>query len=467
VTEFAVRHQPWSPDTSRLALRGRVVVRMRTGEAPPAIAYHRDVAIGRAVAATRLDGGGVDRVIRSFSPAMQVTRTFHAARGLRYAGRRHLGWSDLEETTGMSRTFRIQLDPDADLVALVAALRELSHVESAAPEYLNETPFLIAHRDPYASLVDPHALIGAREALAIEPGDSALIVAVVDSGVAPRHPELAGRLRPGVDTVDLPADLVTRNVRLVGRAHGKGHDPSDQMGHGTACSSIIAARGVDMACGLAGAARLLPARALAAAWVVGRPKLTAVGSIENIDAAVKLAVDLGARVQHLSFGAAESALRPHDPRPHTEVVDYALAHDCVLVAASGNSGQTDRYYPAALPGVIAVGALDCSRPALFTNSGPWVDACAPAIDVLSTFVSGSDPERPPLGLLGEFSGWARWSGTSFSAPKVAAAIAREMLRLGLSDEADRAEVRARAVREVLHAPGLFRVPDLGVVVNLP
>jgi hypothetical protein len=51
-----------------------------------------------------------------------------------------------------------------------------------------------------------------------------------------------------------------------------------------------------------------------------------------------------------------------------------------------------------------------------------------------------------------------WSGTSFSAPIVAAAIVREMTRGGgtARDAADR----------LLRAPGLLRLPDLGVVVNL-
>jgi subtilisin family serine protease len=411
VTTFRPRRDPWNPDTARLALRGRVVVRLRSGEAPEHVAYHRDVTLGREVPAARLDGGGADRVIRAYSPAMQVTRTFHAAKSLRFAGRGHVpghvGWNEVEEKLGLSRTFRVNIDPDADLVSLVAALRDLDHVESASPEYLNETPFAIT-RDPYASLMDAHTQVGAHEALAMEPGDSALIVGVIDSGISLHHPELAGRARPGVDTVDLPQTLVSRNVRLVGDTRDRDTDATDQMGHGTACSSIIGARGIGMAPGLAGAARLLPARALAAAWVVGRAKLTAVGSIEDINAAVKLAIDLGARVLNLSFGTAESSLRPHDPVPHADVVAYALAHDCVLVAASGNSGTVDRYFPAALAGVIAVGAVDGeARPAVFTTRGDHVALSAPGVGVNAAALEG----------------YAAVSGTSFAAPFVAGAAA--------------------------------------------
>ena len=57
----------------------------------------------------------------------------------------------------------------------------------------------------------------------------------------------------------------------------------------------------------------------------------------------------------------------------------------VVVASAGNDATSRRTYPAALPGVVGVGALDGNRPAAFSNFGPWVDACAPAVDVVSTF----------------------------------------------------------------------------------
>ena len=43
------------------------------------------------------------------------------------------------------------------------------------------------------------------------------------------------------------------------------------------------------------------------------------------------------------------------------------------------------YFPAALPGVIGVGGLDRGGPAWFSNFGSWVDACAPAVNIVSTF----------------------------------------------------------------------------------
>lgn len=130
-----------------------------------------------------------------------------------------------------------------------------------------------------------------------------------------------------------------------------------------------------------------------------------------------------------------------------------------MVASAGNDATCRPAFPAAHPDVIAVGALDCHGPAAFTNHGRWVDACAPGVGVVSTFVfhdgpageaCGADPDR--------FEGWARWSGTSFAAPKVAAAIAQEMIVSGVDAET--------AAQRVVYDRSLFRLPELGTVVNL-
>jgi len=99
-----------------------------------------------------------------------------------------------------------------------------------------------------------------------------------------------------------------------------------------------------------------------------------------------------------------------------------LPAGCVVVAAAGNDGTSRPFYPAALPGVVAVGAVDVDRRAPFTNFGPWVDACAQGVATVSTFFVDFDDEPPDQGR--RFRGWASWSGTSFAAPVVGAAIAQ-------------------------------------------
>jgi subtilisin family serine protease len=98
-----------------------------------------------------------------------------------------------------------------------------------------------------------------------------------------------------------------------------------------------------------------------------------------------------------------------------------------FIAAAGNSGTTRPFWPAAHPDVIAVGALDPSgHPALFSNHGPWLNAWAPGVDIVSSFVHfrptpGLAPGTEPR----EYAA-ASWTGTSFAAPQIAATLAQTL-----------------------------------------
>jgi hypothetical protein len=154
----------------------------------------------------------------------------------------------------------------------------------------------------------------------------------------------------------------------------------------------------------------------------------------------------------------------------------------VIVAAAGNDGTDVPFLPAALPNVIGVAAVTRNREgelerACFSNYGPWVDACAEGVDRVSTFLE-FDGElatyEPPHACRGDqepdpttaaapsavprtFQGRARWSGTSFAAPLVTAAIAQRM-------ETRRQGAR-RAARDLIFDPRLSSRPGLGVFVE--
>lgn len=132
----------------------------------------------------------------------------------------------------------------------------------------------------------------------------------------------------------------------------------------------------------------------------------------------------------------------------------------VVVASAGNLGDCRPAYPAAFPTVIGVGALGPSGPAEFSNYGPWVDACAPGTDLESAFFDGFNGNNEPVnGVdIDDFRGWAVWSGTSFAAPIVAAALVREMRIRGLNGR--------EAVEHLIDGPGRTRIPNLGTVVVL-
>ena len=100
----------------------------------------------------------------------------------------------------------------------------------------------------------------------------------------------------------------------------------------------------------------------------------------------------------------------------------------VVVASAGNDGTCRPSYPAAIPGVVSVGAIGPYGPARFSNYGDWVRACAPGVDVVSSFFAAFDGLEVPSGGrdIDRFRDWAVWSGTSFAAPAVIGALVREM-----------------------------------------
>jgi hypothetical protein len=132
----------------------------------------------------------------------------------------------------------------------------------------------------------------------------------------------------------------------------------------------------------------------------------------------------------------------------------------VVVASAGNDSTCRPSYPAAIPGVVSVGAIGPDGPAWFSNYGDWVRACAPGMDVVSSFFASFNGGRVPSAGrdIDQFRSWATWSGTSFAAPAVVGALIREMRASYCSP--------IEAVERLIDAPWLGRIPGLGTVVNV-
>ncbi len=135
---------------------------------------------------------------------------------------------------------------------------------------------------------------------------------------------------------------------------------------------------------------------------------------------------------------------------------YQPVDDVVVVASAGNNASCRPSWPAAFDHVVSVGALNGSIAAWFTNWGDWVRACAPGVDLLGRFLTPT--AQPSFSDLDDYCGWAQWSGTSFSAPLVAATIAWEVLSAGSTP--------AAAVDRLIDRPGLYSLYGLGTVVNV-
>jgi subtilisin family serine protease len=236
-------------------------------------------------------------------------------------------------------------------------------------------------------------------------------VAVVDSGVDGRQPDLQGRI-------------------ALAKSFVGGSALTDTDGHGTFVAGEIAANptnGIGIA-GLAFNARLLIAKVV-----------TADGSVplDAEVAAIHWAADHGARVINLSLGGVRDPLdRNLDTYSSLEeqAVEYAYAKGAVVVAAVGNGPQSPHtpwpfaHYPAALPHVIGVSAIrrDGSVPAYSNRDAIYNDLAAPGDAIFSTIPYGlvTDPACPdgPYSVCGPLE-FRDAIGTSFAAPQVAAAAA--------------------------------------------
>ncbi|GLY26059.1 type VII secretion-associated serine protease mycosin [Micromonospora sp. NBRC 101691] len=242
------------------------------------------------------------------------------------------------------------------------------------------------------------------------------VVAVIDSGVDRRHPQLAGQVLDGTDFLD-PGDDGSR----------------DCAGHGTGVASVVAAApraGIAFR-GLAPEAHILPVRVSEQQIVDGRESGRTV-SAAVFARAIRWAVDRGADVLNLSV-----VLYADHPAVRAAVA-YALQRDVVVVAAAGNlHAEGDPLpYPAAYDGVIGVGAITASGiRADFSQVGGYVDVVAPGSDVLM-----AAPGR----------GHRRAEGTSYATPFVAATAA--LLR-GYRPELTAAQVTQRIVATADPAPG--------------
>lgn len=226
--------------------------------------------------------------------------------------------------------------------------------------------------------------VGLPQAWDISTGAAGVTIAVLDSGLDPEIPDLAGRVvRPYSALAD-------------------DSDPAswlDTSGHGSGTAAVAAASGDDGA-GIAGAA-----------WGVGvmPVKIGEGGSIEIADeiAGLVWAADHGASVLNLSFGSTETSV------PEETAVRWALDQGAVLVAAAGNGGtEFGVEYPAGYAGVVAVGSVGRGGEwSSFSGAGNALDLVAPGEGVLTWSLRAWDWELTDL------------RGTSFAAPLVAGVAA--------------------------------------------
>ncbi len=293
--------------------------------------------------------------------------------------------------------------------------------------------------DQWSGYVDQASASLIRVAEAHSHGCGAgVTVAVLDTGVDPGHPALAGALAPGYDflteEVGLPSEWDFLGGSLVPILEGslvpilegslvpilENAAPIVVLGQGELLmldASIAPVLDPDGVAALEGL--VVPPYFGHGTMVAGLVRLTApqaqimplrvfdsTGSAHVFDIirAIYYAVDHGAGVINMSFSVPEPSLELR------RAVQYARSHGVVCVAAAGNGGERTQVYPAAWQASVGVAATDLEDAlSEFSNYGSnLVELSAPGSGVVSTY---------PGGVFG--AGW----GTSFSAPLVSGTAA--------------------------------------------
>ena len=272
--------------------------------------------------------------------------------------------------------------------------------------------------------------IDAQAAWSLTTGNPGVVVAVLDTGVRPDHPDLAGKLLPGYDFVGKVSGAADPGD------YGCSTGPANSSWHGTQTAGLIGAA-TNNGIGMAGVGRdvmLLPVRVLGKCG----------GYDSDIAAAMLWAAGLGAapdgsmnpnpaKVIILSRGATGSCV-PNGPATaaqlYIDTVAQVNAAGVVVVAAAGNDGLAVGL-PANCPGVIAVaGVRHAGTKVGYSDLGPEVALAAPAgncvnlsgqclFPLLTTSNSGT---TTPAGATYTGGGADASVGTSFSAPLVAGTV---------------------------------------------
>ncbi|TYB47450.1 S8 family serine peptidase [Nonomuraea sp. PA05] len=213
-----------------------------------------------------------------------------------------------------------------------------------------------------------------------------VVVAVLDTGVNGRHPDLRGAVIQGPD--------LTAATTTVAGTTGAGAGAGAWGPHGTAMASLIAGRGHGDArrggvLGVAPAAEVLSVRVTLENGDPRREKQRA-GWRDALAEGIRYAADHGADVISMSLGGGSGAWE--GSAAEEEAVQYAVAKGAVLVASSGNDGEQGnrKNFPAAYPGVIAVGAVDRRlKVAPFSNKQDYVSVVAPGTEIVTADGAGS------------------------------------------------------------------------------
>ncbi|NUO80591.1 S8 family serine peptidase [candidate division KSB1 bacterium] len=339
-----------------------------------------------------------------------------------------------KHSIGLSRVFLLEVDTNADIERVVAALRRDPAVEYAEPDYIMPLDVMpqapqqaalsnsvaAAPNDPSYAQQQHLPQIKAPQAWEIAKGDSNVVVAIIDSGTDWDHPDLAANIWRNhdevIDGVDNDNNGFIDDIRgwdfvddRTDAAPGEDGDepdnnPMDFGGHGTHTAGLAAAHtnnGVGVAA-ISWNVKIMPLRA---GW-----QSTSSGGLLLSSWTAKAfvyAADNGAHVANLSAASTYIV---------ADAARYAFENGVVITVSAGNDNDEFAHPLDRAPFAISVAALDdLDRKASYSTYGDWVKVSAPGGDM--------NRSRPDILSTMFDNRYIRFHGTSMAAPLVAGVAA--------------------------------------------
>lgn len=301
----------------------------------------------------------------------------------------------------ISLIYEFRYTVNADLGKIINTFKSLGIFEYAEPHYIPKAAF--TPNDPSLGMQYAITRIQAPAAWGVNTttarGDTNIVIGITDTGTEPTHSDLKNNIKHNyadpVNGTDDDGDGYTDNFSGwdVGMMD---NDPTWQGSqHGVHVSGIAAAS-TNNGTGIAGVGfncKFLPVKIADASGAL-------IAAYEGI----QYAAAHGCAVINCSWGGAAGGQFAQD------IVTYAtINNNALVVAAAGNDGLQEDFYPASLQYVISVANTNNSDvAAASTNYGYNIDVCAPGENIYATY--------PP-------NTYSSLSGTSMASPCAAGAAA--------------------------------------------
>ncbi|WP_181778179.1 S8 family serine peptidase [Rossellomorea aquimaris] len=254
--------------------------------------------------------------------------------------------------------FEVLSVPSKDVPGTLTKLNNKENIEYAEVDQLVYTQAAAPNDTYFNNQSQDFQVMNVLEAWENYEPSEEVTVAIVDSGIDLKHPELRSRLVEGKNFIN------------------EEEPPVDRSGHGTHVAGLVGAV-TNNQMGIASAAKkvkLLPVKVFE-----GRTTY-----MSTVIKGIRYAADNGADVINLSLGSYSNMQALED------AIDYAVEKGALVVGAAGNDDEHAVLYPATYPNVLAVGSVDSTTltKSTFSNYGETVDVSAPGTNIFSTWMGG-------------------------------------------------------------------------------